>query len=81
LGTLDFVARSDWVAIYPGVTMLREFDKRTLLISPLAHPALTIDLFRVERTRDPPSDMTLSFLDLLQKETDSIAREAYRLNG
>lgn len=81
LGTLDFVARSDWVAIYPGVTMLREFDRKTLLIASLANPPLTVELFRIERTRDPPSAMALAFLDLLQKETVSIAQQAYHLGG
>lgn len=77
-GALDFVAQSDWVAIQPGITMLRPRTKDGLIVCRLVDPPLHVDLFRIERARQPLSPATHSFLKILQDQTVSMAQQAYR---
>ena len=72
LGTLDFVARSDWLTILPGI-MMAVYDPR-LSVAPLGHPPLELDLALIEPSRRPLSRPAQVFLGLLQDEAE-------RLNG
>lgn len=72
LGALDFVARSDWLTILPGVMMA--VDDPRLKVNPLANPALDLDLALIEPSRRPLSKAAGWFLALLEEE-------AVRLNG
>ena len=76
LGALDFIAQSDWVGIHPGITMLRELSKRDLIVAPLIDPPLAVDLFRMERAREPLSAVVRSFLEVLQCQAVSMAHQA-----
>ena len=74
LGTLDFVSRSDWLTILPGIMMAIDDPAGRLKVAPLAGPGLTLDLVMIEPARRPMSPEATAFLDLLQGE-------AVRLNG
>ena len=52
-GTLDFVARSDWVAILPGIMMVPDLPGNGLRINTLLDPALSLDLILIEPARRP----------------------------
>ncbi|MFC7398439.1 LysR family transcriptional regulator [Chelatococcus sp. GCM10030263] len=72
LGTLDFVASTDWVTILPGLMMAQDAgspDARSLVVNPLADPPLGLDLVLIEPARRPLSAAAEAFLDILDEET------------
>lgn len=74
LGTLDFVATTDWVTILPGVMMAREVEPGRFDIGPLAEPAMTLDLVLIESPHRKMTPAAQAFAELLSQETA-------RLNG
>jgi DNA-binding transcriptional LysR family regulator len=68
LGTLDFVARTDWVAILPGVMMATETRGHQFTVNPLT-PAFGLDLVLIEPSRRPLSASARTFLDMLEQES------------
>lgn len=68
LGTLDLVGRSDWVAVLPGIMMAGEAEPESLVVNPLAAPALTLDLILIEPARRAISAVAGAFLALLEEE-------------
>jgi LysR family nitrogen assimilation transcriptional regulator len=68
LGTLDLVGRSDWVAVLPGIMMAGEHEPDSLVINPLADPALMLDLILIEPARRAISPVAGAFLSLLEAE-------------
>lgn len=73
MGTLDFVARSDWVAVLPGIMMANDAVRDRFAINPLVDPPLSLDLVVIEPARKALSPAADAFLDAL-------TREALRLN-
>jgi DNA-binding transcriptional LysR family regulator len=72
LGTLDFVASTDWVTILPGLMMAQDAaspEARSLVVNPLADPPLGLDLGLIEPARRPLSAAAEAFLDVLDEET------------
>src|SRR5918999_1631858 len=52
LGTLDFVSRSDWVAILPGIMMAADIERPSMVtINPIVDPVFTLDLVLIEPSR------------------------------
>jgi LysR family transcriptional regulator, nitrogen assimilation regulatory protein len=74
LGTLDFVSRTDWLTILPGIMMAVDDPSGRLKTSPIVSPTMTLDLVLIEPSRQPLSKAAQLFLDLLQAE-------ALRLNA
>lgn len=72
MGTLDFVARSDWRTILPGIMMA--VDDPRLQVNPLTNPPLMLDLVLIEPSRRPMSKAADVILAMLQAE-------ALRLNA
>jgi DNA-binding transcriptional LysR family regulator len=68
LGTLDFVARTDWMAILPGIMMAVDDPGRQLKVNPIDRPEFTLDLVLIEPSRRPMSAAACAFLELLQTE-------------
>ena len=48
LGTLDFVSRTDWLAILPGIMMATEARPRQFTVNPIAAPSFALDLVLIE---------------------------------
>lgn len=74
LGTLDFVSRSDWLTILPGIMMALDDPAGRLKVSPLIDPPMSLDLALIEPSRRPLSAAAKVFLALLEIE-------AHRLNA
>jgi DNA-binding transcriptional LysR family regulator len=74
LGTLDFVARADWMTILPGIMMAIDDAGHQLKVNPLHRPEFTLDLVLIEPSRRPMSEAAAVFFELLQAE-------ALRLNA
>jgi len=79
LGTLDFVARSDWVSINPGISMLREAADTGLVVCPIVDPPLMLELYLIERERDPLTPEAMAFLEVLRGEAAALQQRADRL--
>jgi LysR family nitrogen assimilation transcriptional regulator len=69
LGTLDFVANSDWVAILPGIMMVSDVERPMLTINPIVDPMLPLDLVLIEPLRRALSSPAQAFVDILTAET------------
>jgi LysR family transcriptional regulator, nitrogen assimilation regulatory protein len=69
LGTLDFVANSDWVTILPGIMMVSDVEQPLLTINPIVEPAMTVDLMLVEPLRRVLSPAAEAFVQMLRDET------------
>ena len=67
--TLDLVARSNWVAILPGVMMADELASARYAVSPLADPPLWLDLVVAESARCALDPAAAALLDVLAAET------------
>lgn len=70
-GTLGLVARSDWLAILPGVMLLPELVRRgehALDVHPLVQPLFTLDLVVIEAARRSPPPAAAAFLEALSAE-------------
>jgi DNA-binding transcriptional LysR family regulator len=68
LGTLDFVARTDWSTVLPGIMMASEDAPRRFTVNPIVAPPFTLDLVLIEPSRRAMSPGAEAFLDLLQDE-------------
>jgi LysR family transcriptional regulator, nitrogen assimilation regulatory protein len=69
LGTLDFVAHSDWMAILPGIMMAAETRPRQFTVNPIVAPAFSLDLVLIEPARRPMSPGAQAFLQVLEEES------------
>ena len=74
LGTLDFVARTDWLAILPGIMMANETRRRQFTVNPIASPAFGLDLMLIEPSRRPMSPGAQAFLEMLEEESVRLNR-------
>jgi LysR family nitrogen assimilation transcriptional regulator len=64
-GTLDFVARSGWIAIVPGIMLVDDLDREALRISTLAQPPMTLDLTLIQSARSGMTAAAQAFLACL----------------
>jgi LysR family transcriptional regulator, nitrogen assimilation regulatory protein len=69
LGTLDFIAHSDWVAILPGIMMVSDVERPQLTINPIVEPVLPLDLVLIEPLRRALSSPAEAFVAILLEET------------
>jgi DNA-binding transcriptional LysR family regulator len=74
LGTLDFVARTDWVTILPALMMASETRQRQFSVNPIVAPAFSLDLVLIEPSRRPMSPPVQAFLEMLEEESVRINR-------
>jgi DNA-binding transcriptional LysR family regulator len=72
LGTLDFVARSDWLTILPGIMMASDIRQRSVTINPIVDPVFILDLALIEPSRRPMSPAARTFLEILKEETERL---------
>jgi len=69
LGTLDLVARTNWVTILPGVMMASDISRRSLTVNMIVKPSLTLDLVLIEPLRRAMTPVAEAFLGVLEEET------------
>jgi LysR family nitrogen assimilation transcriptional regulator len=68
MGTLEFVAASDWVAILPSVMLVGDLDGARFEIRPLATPSLYSEFVLIEAARRGLSPAARLFADMLAEE-------------
>jgi len=71
LGTLDMVARSDWVAILPGILCLPDLAGNVRRVAPLAGPPLMTDYIRINPKTRPLSSPAQAIANILQEELNN----------
>ena len=76
LGTLELVARSDWVAVLPGVICAGDADGRLRRVHPLVDPGMTSDFAVVEPARSALGPAAARFLEMLRAEIAALTRFA-----
>ena len=74
LGTLDYVAHTDWVAILPGIMMANETRSRQFTVNPITAPPFGLDLVLIEPSRRPMSPAAQAFLAMLEEESIRLNR-------
>ena len=74
MGTLQFVASSDWVAILPFLMMVSDLDEGRFDISPLDDPPLHSDFILIQPARKALTPAASLFADLLRSETEKACR-------
>jgi DNA-binding transcriptional LysR family regulator len=67
LGTLDFVARTDWVTVLPAVIM-GDSAPPLFTANPIEDPRLTLDLVLIEPARKPLAPAAELFCQMLEEE-------------
>lgn len=77
MGTLQFVAASDWVAVLPFIMMVGDFDRDRFSIRPLDEPPMHSEFVLIEPARRRMSGTAAMFAELLKAEAES-AQSAFR---
>lgn len=70
MGTLQFVAASDWVAILPFVMMVSDLDGDQFDVRPLEDPPFYSEFVLIEPARKAMSPAAALFADILKREAE-----------
>ncbi|MGI9425987.1 MAG: LysR family transcriptional regulator [Hyphomicrobiaceae bacterium] len=76
MGTLDIVARSDWVTILPGVLCAPDRDGLVRKIHPIAGPPLTVDYVLIESATRTLTPTARLLVKLIETEMNLLILEA-----
>jgi DNA-binding transcriptional LysR family regulator len=74
IGTLEFVARSDWMAVLPSLISVNDIGGGELIVNPIVSPALHADFVAIQPTRRTLSTQARLFLDRFEREVAHIQR-------
>jgi LysR family tcuABC transcriptional regulator len=72
IGTLEFVARSDWVTVLPSVISVNDISTGSLVVSPIVDPPLHAEFVVIQPARRTLSTQARMFLERLEAEVDRI---------
>jgi hypothetical protein len=72
IGTLEFVARSDWVTVLPGLISVNDIAKGDIVVNPLADPPLHAEFVLIQPTRRTLSAQARLFLERFEAEVAHI---------
>lgn len=75
IGTLEFVAASDWVTILPALICRHDAHGTTLAVNPLDGPPLTVEFVLIEPARRSLSLPARLFIGRLEQEVGQIRAE------
>jgi LysR family transcriptional regulator, nitrogen assimilation regulatory protein len=74
VGTLSFVAQTDWKAILPAIIMNEQTDSSTFDMRLIVDPPLTLEFVLIEAARRPMSRSAEALLELISIETARVNR-------
>lgn len=72
IGTLEFVAQSDWVTILPGLICVHDIHKGDLIVNPIVDPPLHAEFIVIEPARRTLSVQAQLFLERIEAEVARI---------
>lgn len=70
MGTLEFVAATDWVVVLPFVMMSSDIDRDRFDIRPLADPPMYSDFILIEPSRKLMTPAAASFAGVLKEQAE-----------
>ena len=74
IGTLEFVARSDWVTVLPSLISVNDIGGRELVVNPIVEPSLYAEFVVIEPSRRTLSAQARLFLERFEAEVAHIHR-------
>src|SRR5882724_5677451 len=72
IGTLEFVARSDWMTVLPSLISVNDIGKGDLVVNPIIDPPLYADFVLIQPTRRTLSMPARLFLERFEAEVANI---------
>jgi LysR family transcriptional regulator, nitrogen assimilation regulatory protein len=79
IGTLEFVAATDWVAVLPGLICVNDIERRDLVINPIIDPPLYAEFVVIEPARHTLTVQAQLFLERLEAQVARIQGVLARL--
>jgi len=79
IGTLEFVAHSDWVTVLPSTICINDVGRGDLVVNPIVDPPLFAEFVAITPARRPLSVQARLFLDRIESEIAHI-RAAWKDN-
>ncbi|MCC7347169.1 MAG: LysR family transcriptional regulator [Variibacter sp.] len=74
IGTLEFVAATDWVAVLPSLICVNDIERGDLVVNPIVDPPLYAEFVVIEPARHSLSVQAQLFLERLQGEVARIQK-------
>jgi DNA-binding transcriptional LysR family regulator len=75
IGTLELIARSDWVAILPGLILSPDQKGKERVINPIANPRMGAEFVVIEPARSKLSRPANLFLEEMRTEVNAISQQ------
>jgi LysR family tcuABC transcriptional regulator len=72
IGTLEYVARTDWVTILPSVISVNDIAKGDLVVNPVVDPPLYAEFVVIQPARRTLSTQARLFLERFEHEVAHI---------
>jgi LysR family transcriptional regulator, nitrogen assimilation regulatory protein len=72
IGTLEFVARSDWVTVLPSLICINDVGKGDLIVNPIVKPPLRAEFVIIQPARRTLSGLARRFLDCFEAQVANI---------
>lgn len=72
IGTLEFVARSDWMAILPSIISVNDIAKDELIVNPIIDPVPYAEFVVIRPARRTLSTQARAFLERFEAEVEHI---------
>ena len=72
IGTLEFVARSDWVTVLPSLISVNDIGRRDLVVNPIVDPPLHAEFVVIQPARRTLSTQARLFLERFEAEVAHI---------
>ena len=72
IGTLEFVARSDWVTVLPSLICINDIGKDDLVVNPIIDPTLRAEFVVIQPARRTLSLPARRFLDCFEAQVANI---------
>jgi LysR family tcuABC transcriptional regulator len=70
IGTLEFVARSDWVTVLPSMISVKEINAGELIVNPIVDPPLYAEFVIIEPARRTLSAQARLFLERFEAQIE-----------
>ena len=74
IGTLEFVAATDWVAVLPSLICVNDIERRDLVVNPIVDPPLFAEFVVIEPARQTLSVQAQLFLERLEAQVQRIQK-------
>src|SRR5215471_8424921 len=72
IGTLEFVARSDWMTVLPSLISVNDIAKGDLVVTPIVDPPLHVDCIVIQPARRTLTTQARLFLERFEAEAARI---------